>query len=123
MATTTAAPTTVAPTTVAPTTTTVVKTTAAPAPDEHWLDKEHKVLAVGKNVPTTETIILAVATGLGAWGGFPEPPRGFNRLVGNDFFKYFLVFVLLMQGGAGKNYKLAGLVTAFMYILHKILDR
>ena len=82
----------------------------------------HNFLKVGNDVPTTESIILAVATGLGAWGGFPAPPKGFNKFVTNEIVQYALVFVLLMQGGAGKNYKLAGLVTGIMYALHKVLD-
>jgi hypothetical protein len=86
------------------------------------LAQKHEFLRVGDDVPNTEAIILAVATGLGAWGGFPAPPRGFNRFVTNEYVQYALVFVLLMQGGAGKNYKLAGLITGVMYVLHKILD-
>tara|TARA_Y100000389_G_scaffold195050_1_gene225875 strand:+ start:22 stop:360 length:339 start_codon:yes stop_codon:yes gene_type:complete len=91
-----------------------------------FLGKEHPSLSTvvdgENNVPTNETLILAIATGLGAWGGFPAPPKGFNRIVSNELVQYALVFVLLMQGGAGKNYKLAGLVTGIMYALHKILD-
>lgn len=87
-----------------------------------FLKKPHESLRMGNDVPTNETVILAIATGLGAWGGFPAPPRAFNRFVTNELVQYALVFVLLMQGGAGKNYKLAGLVTGIMYALHKILD-
>ena len=87
-----------------------------------FLQKPHESLRMGTSVPTNETVILAVATGLGAWGGFPAPPRAFNKFVANELVQYALVFVLLMQGGAGKNYKLAGLVTGIMYALHKILD-
>lgn len=87
------------------------------------LAQKHEFLRVGDDVPSTEAIVLAVATGLGAWGGFPAPPRSFNRFVTNEIVQYALVFVLLMQGGAGKNYKLAGLITGVMYVLHKILDK
>ena len=87
-----------------------------------FLAKTHPSLKVKDDLPTNETLILAIATGLGAWGGFPAPPRGFNRIVSNELVQYALVFVLLMQGGAGKNYKVAGLVTGVMYALHRILD-
>ena len=90
--------------------------------DEH-LKTKHEFLKVGDNTPDTKAIILAVATGLGAWGGFPAPPRGFNRFVTSEYVQYALVFILLMQGGAGQNYKLAGMVTGIMYVLHKILDK
>ena len=87
-----------------------------------FLAKTQPSLQVNNDLPTNETLILAIATGLGAWGGFPAPPRAFNRFVSNELVQYALVFVLLMQGGAGKNYKVAGLVTGVMYALHKILD-
>lgn len=87
-----------------------------------FLAKTQPSLQVKSDVPTNETILLAILTGLGAWGGFPAPPKGFNRLVSNELVQYALVFVLLMQGGAGKNYKVAGLVTGVMYVLHRILD-
>ena len=74
-----------------------------------------------KNI-TTEKIVITILTALGAWGGFPAPPKAFNRLVTNEVVQYLLVFVLLMQGGTGGNYKLAGLATGIMYVLHKVLD-
>ena len=89
------------------------------------LEKTHSMF----NIPgfpdkdiTTEKIVITILTALGAWGGFPAPPKAFNRLVTNEVVQYLLVFVLLMQGGTGGNYKLAGLATGIMYVLHRILD-
>ncbi len=79
-------------------------------------------LNVGDNTPDIQTLVLSVATALGAWGGFPSPPRGFNRLVNNEIIQYGLVWVLLWQGGGSQNWKLCSLITGAMYALHKVLD-
>ena len=86
------------------------------------LKEPQEWLAVGDNVPDLWKVILAVCTGLGAWGGFPVPPRAFNSLVESELVQYGLVWVLLWQGGSGENWKLASLITSIMYVLHRLLD-
>lgn len=89
------------------------------------LNERVQFLNLGENdtdAPQVKDILLALATAVGAWGGFPSPPRQFNRLVVNPLVQYALVFILLMQGGAGKNWKLAGIITVLMYALHMGLD-
>ena len=89
------------------------------------LNQRVQFLNLGKNdadAPQVKDVLLTLATAVGAWGGFPSPPRQFNRLVVNPLVQYALVFILLMQGGSGKNWKLAGIVTALMYALHMGLD-
>ena len=86
------------------------------------LNEKQEWLAVGDNVPDNSALLLAVATGLGAWGGFPAPPRGFNRLVTSDLMQYAMVWILLWQGGSGQNWKLASFITGIMYVLHVLLD-
>ena len=71
---------------------------------------------------STKEIILSVSTGLLAYGGWPEPPRQFKKLTNNMFFKWFLVFNLIWQGGANQDPKLAVLVTAAMFSLSKALE-
>ena len=44
-----------------------------------------------------------IATVLGAWGGFPKPPRVFLELTKYELFRWFLVFVLAYQGGADEE--------------------
>ena len=66
-------------------------------------------------------LTLAVATGLGSFGGFPEPPMVFRDLVKNEMVRWALLFVLLWQGGAGQDSQLALLVTAAFYAASKTL--
>ena len=70
----------------------------------------------------TKDLILAVSTGLLAYGGWPEPPSQFKELTNNVFFKWFLVFNLIWQGGANQDPKLAVLITAVMFSLSKALE-
>ena len=71
----------------------------------------------------TKDLILAVSTGLLAYGGWPEPPRQFKELTNNVFFKWFLVFNLIWQGGANQDPKLAVLITATMFSLSNNLSK
>lgn len=48
-------------------------------------------------------LILPFLTLLGSWGGFPEAPKSFQKLADNNFFKYFFLWVLVMQGGASAD--------------------
>jgi hypothetical protein len=72
---------------------------------------------------TSQDIILAFATGLGAFGGFPKPPRVFNNLLETyPIFRWLLVFILVWQGGAKQDHKLATLITATIFALSKALE-
>ena len=68
-------------------------------------------------------IILAVATGIGAYGGFPAAPAIFTKLTQHEIVQWALVFVLLYQGGAGQDVKFAAMVTAAMFVVHKVLNK
>lgn len=70
---------------------------------------------------TLNNYILVVATLLGAFGGFPEPPKMFKELTKHDMVKWFLVFVLLYQGGAGQDIQLAAMITGIAYLLYKFV--
>lgn len=67
-----------------------------------------------------------LATGLLAWAisanAFPKAPRLFQEFAKNELFRYFLVFVLVYQGGAKQNVGMALMVTVGMFLLSKILD-
>lgn len=56
-------------------------------------------------------LILPLGTAMGAFGGFPEAPMWLKSLQQNEWFRYFALFVLVWQGGAGQNVQRAALVT------------
>ena len=66
-------------------------------------------------------ITLPIATAIGAWGGFPEPPTVFKKLAEYQLFQYFLMFVLIWQGGGQQNSTTAFVITMVMVFL-KLLD-
>lgn len=67
--------------------------------------------------------LLPVATALGAWGGFPQPPAFFTKLTQNELFQYAMLFVLLWQGGSGQDVQIAAIVTLAFYILTKVMSK
>ena len=64
-------------------------------------------------------LILPLATAIGAYGGFPAPPAFFSELTQKERVRGALGFVLVWQGGSGQDIKLALLVTALMFAVHK----
>ncbi len=75
---------------------------------------------------TLKNYIHPIATVLLAWAiaanGFPQPPQIFKNLAQNELFQYFLVFVLVYQGGARQDIGMALMVTVGLFLLAKILD-
>lgn len=68
-----------------------------------------------------EPLILPLVTAMGAFGGFPEPPNIFKNIIKNKFVQYFLLFLLIWQGGGGQNWKLSAKVTVIIFILFFII--
>ena len=74
-------------------------------------------------------ILAALGTGIGAFGGFPNPPKVFVQLTQNELVKWLLLFVLIWQGGGGggaftsQAFNLSMYVTVLMYLLVKVLDK
>jgi hypothetical protein len=66
--------------------------------------------------------ILPLATGLGAWGGFPQPPAVFKKLSNNEMFQNLMFFVLLWQGGSGQDVQISAIVTVLFYVVTKLLS-
>ena len=62
-------------------------------------------------------LILPIVTAIGAFGGFPQPPKVFGRLIKYEPVQYFLLFCLIWQGGAEQDWKLALKVTLVLYII------
>lgn len=67
-------------------------------------------------------LLLPLATAIGAYGGFPAPPAFFTEMTQHELFRWSLVFILVWQGGSGQDVKLAFLVTALMYAVHKSME-
>ena len=63
-----------------------------------------------------------IATVMGAWGGFPKPPKMFLELTKFELFRWFLVFTLAYQGGADEEVKQALIITIIFYLITKLLD-
>lgn len=66
-----------------------------------------------------KTLVLVMATALGAYGGFPTPPPALQAIMSNPLIQWSLVYVLCYQGGAGQDPKLAILATVTLFALHQ----
>lgn len=71
---------------------------------------------------TTTQIVLVVATVIGAWGGFPSPPKRFQEIISNPLIQWSLVFVLAYQGGGGQDIQLSLIGTFILYVLYQLLN-
>jgi hypothetical protein len=73
-------------------------------------------------------LTTSFATGMGAFGGFPTPPKIFQDWLRNPYFQWFLVFVLIWQGGGGgadftyHNIVISIGTTFILYIAKQFLD-
>jgi hypothetical protein len=64
-------------------------------------------------------LLLVTSTIVGAFGGFPTPPKAFLNLASYQVVQWGLVFVLAYQGGAGEDPMLAAMATAITFVLYK----
>lgn len=66
--------------------------------------------------------LLPFATALGAFGGFPAPPPQFMKLAQYPLFRFFTLFVLIWQGGAGQNANVAFVTAAIVFAVSYFLN-
>lgn len=72
--------------------------------------------------------LVAVATALGAFGGFPDPPHIFKDVIQYEFVKWVLLAILIWQGGGGasnnevRDIILTAVITICMYVGKRILN-
>lgn len=66
-------------------------------------------------------LLLVSCTILGAFGGFPQPPKVFQTLTSYRLVQWALVFVLAYQGGAGEDPILAAAATVVTFIIYMVL--
>lgn len=70
---------------------------------------------------TLEPLILPLVTAVGAFGGFPEPPNTFKKIIRNKVVQYFLLFLLIWQGGGGQDWKLSAKVTVIIFLMFSVI--
>ncbi len=59
---------------------------------------------------------------LGCFGAFPQPPRAIMKLTRYELFKWFLVFVLIYQGGGGMDLNKSLAATVILYVIVKMFE-
>lgn len=70
-----------------------------------------------------DSLALPLATAAGVVGfGALKPPMIIQDLLKNEWFQWFLVFVLIYQGGSGQQPILAAVATIVTYVIFKVLD-
>ena len=62
--------------------------------------------------------VLVMATILGAFGGFPAPPKFFKWVTSFQLVQWGLVAVLAYQGGGGENIMLSLIMTALAFVVY-----
>jgi hypothetical protein len=67
-------------------------------------------------------IVLALATAIGAFGGFPTPPTPISNLFKNEMVQWSLVFILIWQGGGSQDVKLSAIITIGIYVVIKMMN-
>lgn len=68
------------------------------------------------------TLTLPLFTATGAFGGMPPAPKIFQELSKQLWFQWLMVWVLVMQGGAGMNVTLATVTVIVAFVLVRVLD-
>ena len=65
------------------------------------------------------SLYMPMMTAIGAISLFPDPPQLFKDLAKNELVKWIFVFILIVQGGASGDLRLAAVMTVILYILVK----
>ena len=72
-------------------------------------------------------VLAAIGTGIGAFGGFPEPPKLFRQLILKyEALRWLLLFILIWQGsGGGANFSWISVSTSIfctfvVYIIYNL---
>lgn len=66
--------------------------------------------------------LATAAIVLGLMGGFPQPPRALSSLFKFELFKWFLMFVLIYQGGGAQDVSKSIVTTVIVYLVFKLLE-
>ena len=76
-----------------------------------------KPIAINNLGKQIQPFVLPIVTAIGAFGGFPTPPKFFLNIIKNEIVQYFLLYLLIWQGGANQSWKLSLKVTLAIYII------
>ena len=69
------------------------------------------------------SVIGMIATSIGMFGGFPEPPKVFQNLVEDyPILKWTLVFVLIFQGMGGQDIYWSIIGTVATFLIYKGME-
>jgi hypothetical protein len=69
-------------------------------------------------------MIGLLGTGVGAFGGLPQPPKLFIDITQRyELLQWVLVYVLIWQGAGGYDEYLSLLGTLVLFILYKLVER
>tara|TARA_B100000795_G_scaffold266027_1_gene248631 strand:- start:557 stop:838 length:282 start_codon:yes stop_codon:yes gene_type:complete len=63
---------------------------------------------------------VALATALGAYGGFPEAPEWWKTLAKTNAFQFLTLWVLVFQGGGSADYVWTSIITMIVYVFMEI---
>ena len=63
---------------------------------------------------------IAIATALGAYGGFPEAPDWWQELAKTNAFQFITLWILVFQGGGSGEYFWTTVVTMIVYVFMEI---
>jgi len=64
-------------------------------------------------------IFIHLCTAIGAWGGYPDPPAWWADLVNShELVKWFLLVVLIFQGGDKQELQMALEFTVLFYLVY-----
>ncbi len=66
-------------------------------------------------------LVAPLATAIGGFGGFPAPPKVFLELIKYQLVQWCLLWVLIYQGGAGQYPIFTSVITAFVFVLYKVI--
>ena len=81
-----------------------------------WFKEYNNINSIGKAMGVT--LLAAIITGMGAFGGFPTPPKLFIQLFNIPGFRWFAVFLLIWLGaGGGAEFTWRSLGMSFMSTL------
>ena len=67
-----------------------------------------------------EAVPLAILTGLGAYGGFPQPPRWWQKLSNFKLMNFIVLWILIYQGGGRSHAILTSIISILIFTVMEV---